>query len=58
MDKTISIPEPNTIAQSFAWKVKKLLLIGVNNGNEDPPPNNISNEIWDNIAANEITPKK
>ena len=37
MDKTISIPEPNTIAQSFTWKVKKLLLIGVNNGNEDPP---------------------
>ena len=54
----MSIPEINTSGQSFTWKVKSVVLIGANNGNEEPPPIKISNEIWDNIAANEITPKK
>ncbi len=54
----MSTPEINTNNQSFAWKVKKLILIGANNGNAEPPPNNMSNEIWDKMAANEITPKK
>ena len=52
------IPEINTNNQSFVWKVKKLVLIGANNGNAEPPPISMSNEIWDKIAANEITPKK
>jgi len=54
----MSRPEINTSGQSFTWKVKKSIVIGANNGNAEPPPISMSNEICDSIAANEITPKK
>ena len=45
IEKTMTIPEINRIGQSLCWKVKKVVVIGANNGKDEPFPINMSNEI-------------